>query len=161
MPWLEIAVGAAMLLGLVGTVVPVLPGLAVVWLAGLVYGLTAGFGTAGTVAFTVMTVLALLGTAAKFGLPARSGAQRGARGPAVTAAVVGALLGALILPVFGLPVGAVIGVWAAERARLGDPAEAWRTTVEIVRSLGVGILVEFTLGTVMLATWLVWLIAAD
>jgi uncharacterized protein len=159
MPWLEILVALTMLIGLVGTVVPIWPGLAVVWGAGLVYGLVAGFGTAGTVAFTIMTVLALLGTAAKFVLPARSGARQGARSATLAAAVAGALVGAVVLPALGLPLGALAGLYLAERARVGDPAEAWRNTLGVIRSLGLGILAELGLGTVMLATWVVWAIA--
>lgn len=157
-PWLELAVGAAMLLGLVGTVVPIWPGLAVAWVAGLVYGLVGGFGPLGTAAFAVMTVLALLGTAAKLGLAARSGARRGARLGTLAAAAVGAVVGAVVLPALGLPIGALVGVWVGELARVGDAGQAWRNTLGVLRSFGLGILVELGLGVVMLAVWLGWAI---
>lgn len=159
MPWLELATGAVMVLGLAGTVVPVWPGLAVVWAAGLVYGLIGGFGTVGIVSFAVMTLLAAAGTAAKMALPVRSGARRGAQLPTLAAAIVGGLVGAVLLPALGLPIGALAGVWAAELARVSDAAQAWRNTLAVLRGLGLGIVVELGVGTIMLATWLVWALA--
>lgn len=159
MPWLEVAVAAVMLVGLLGTVVPIWPGVAVVWAAGLVYGLVAGFGTAGVVAFALMTGLAVAGTVAKVLLPVRTGARRGATLRTLGAAVAGAAVGAVVLPVLGLPVGALAGVWAAELARLGDAGQAWTSTLGILRSMGLGVLVEFGVGTAMLACWVVWAVA--
>jgi uncharacterized protein YqgC (DUF456 family) len=155
-PWLEILTGAAMLLGLAGTVVPVWPGLAIVWAAGLVYGLLGGFGGLGWAVFVLMTLLALVGTVTTLALPARSGARRGARLGTLAAAIVGALVGAIVLPALGLPIGALVGVWASELARVGDAGEAWRNTLAVLRAFGVGVLTELALGAVMLAAWLVW-----
>lgn len=159
MPWLEIVVAAVMLAGLVGTVVPIWPGLAVVWVAGLFYGVVAGFGSFGAVAFGAMTALAIGGTVAKFALPARTGARQGARGATLASALLGALVGAVVFPAFGFLVGAVAGLWVAERGRLGDGHAALQSTVGIIRSLGVGILTELVLGTVMLALWVAWAVA--
>lgn len=158
MPWLEIAVGAVMVFGLVGTVVPVWPGVAVVWAAGLVYGLLAGFGAVGAVAFAAMTLLAVLGTLAQVAMPARSGARQGASVRTLAVAGAGAVIGAIVLPVLGLPIGALVGVWAAELARAGDAGLAWRNTLAVLRGMGLAILVELGVGTLMLATWLVWVL---
>lgn len=158
MPWLEIAVGAVMVVGLVGTVVPVWPGVAVVWAAGLVYGLLAGFGAVGAVAFAAMTLLAVLGTLAQVAMPARSGARQGASVRTLAVAGAGAVIGAIVLPVLGLPIGALVGVWAAELARVGDAGLAWRNTLAVLRGMGLAILVELGVGTLMLATWLVWVL---
>lgn len=152
-------VAAVMLVGLVGTVVPVMPGLAVVWGAGLVYGLVAGFGSAGTVAFAVMTLLALAGTVATYALPACGGSARGAPRSSLLAGVAGAVVGAVVIPVLGLPVGAVAGVWLAETARLGDSRAAWAATWGVIVGFGLGVIVEFTLGVVMIACWVAWVVA--
>lgn len=159
MSGLGIALTAAvMVLGLVGTVVPVWPGLGVVWAAGLVYGVVAGFGAVGAVAFTVMTVLAIAGTVATVVLPHRGGAARGAPTSSLLAGLVGAVVGVVVLPVLGLPLGALAGVWLAEMARLGDAARAWRATLGVLRGFGLGVLVELGLGTVMIACWVVWVV---
>ena len=50
-------VAIAMVMGLAGTVLPILPGLWLIWGAALVYGLVAGFGASGWVAMTLITAV--------------------------------------------------------------------------------------------------------
>jgi hypothetical protein len=59
--------GLVMAVGAVGTIVPLVPGISLVWGAGLVYGLDRGFGTIGVVAFAVMTGLAVAATSPSMG----------------------------------------------------------------------------------------------
>ncbi|HVM00890.1 MAG TPA: DUF456 domain-containing protein [Egibacteraceae bacterium] len=153
-----VLVGLVMLTGLAGTVVPVWPGLALVWAAGLVYGLIAGFGTVGRVAFAAMSVLALVGTVAKLVLPHRGGTRRGAPTTSLLAGLVGAVVGFVVIPVLGLPVGAVGGVWLAETARLRDPRAAWQVTVGVVIGFGLGALVELGVGVMMIGCWIAWVL---
>lgn len=150
-----------MLLGLVGTIVPVMPGLAVIWVAAVVYGLIAGFGTVGGVAFTAMTALALVGTVAQFALPTRGGAVRGAPTTSLLAGLAGAVTGMVVIPVLGLPIGAVAGVWLAETARLRDARAAWQVTVGVLLGFGLAALVEFSIGTVMIACWVAWVLVSS
>jgi len=153
-----ILTGLVMVLGLIGTVIPVWPGLVLVWGAGLFYGLVAGFGTAGTVAFGTMTVLAVSGTIAKFALPHRGGAARGAPTSSLLAGVAGAVVGVVVIPLLGLPIGAVAGVWLAETARLGDARRAWQVTLGVIIGFGLGVVVEFSLGVVMIGCWIAWVV---
>nr|MBA3289934.1 DUF456 domain-containing protein [Actinomycetota bacterium] len=53
---IALLVAVAMAAGLVGTLLPLLPGLPIIWVAALVYGLLTEFGTAGWVAFALITV---------------------------------------------------------------------------------------------------------
>jgi Protein of unknown function (DUF456) len=62
----------------VGTVVPLVPGLALVWGAALAYGLLEGFGTTGTAAFTLITALAVAGALAGWVVPTRVAGAAGA-----------------------------------------------------------------------------------
>ena len=52
---------AVMLTGLFGLVIPVFPGMLILWLAALGYGAVSGFGTLGTWMFGLITLLALVG----------------------------------------------------------------------------------------------------
>lgn len=160
MPWLELAVGAVMVFGLVGTVVPIWPGVVVVWAAALVYGLVDGFGPVGAASFVVITLLGVAGTVAQVVLPTRGGAKAGASLRTLGIAALGAVVGAILLPALGLPIGALVGVWLSELTQVGDAAEAWRRTLAVLRGFGFGILVEFGVGTAMIVTWLVWVLAS-
>jgi uncharacterized protein YqgC (DUF456 family) len=154
-----IAVGLAMAVGLVGTIVPVLPGLAIVWLAALVYGLAAGFGTAGTLSMVVITVLAVAGTLAGVLLPSRAAGTSGAGVASVRLGVLGAVVGFFAVPVVGIALGGALGIFVGERVRTRDTATAWRATVATLKGFGLGALAELAAGILMALTWVAWLAA--
>jgi uncharacterized protein len=153
------AVLLAMLVGLLGAVVPMMPGLVVIWGAGLVYGLIDGFGRLGTVVFAVMTVLLLVGAAASYVLPHRAGTRAGASKASIRLGILLAVVGFFVIPVIGLIVGGVAGVYLGERQRLGDGAAAWRATKQVLLGFGAGMLVEVLAGILMILAWLVWAVA--
>src|SRR4030067_1709211 len=47
--------------GLLGLIVPIFPGITIIWLAALGYGVVTGFTTLGWVLFAVITVLLIVG----------------------------------------------------------------------------------------------------
>src|SRR5687768_15535861 len=97
-------------LGLVGTVLPFFPGLPLIWGAALVYGFNAGWDTSGIIGMSVITALMVAGITAKFALPARGAAETGApRSTLLVGAVFGAI-GFFLVPIIGLPLGAVAGI---------------------------------------------------
>ena len=51
---------AFILIGLAGTVVPILPGILLIWLTVLAYAIVDGFEAIGWVAFIVVTLLAIV-----------------------------------------------------------------------------------------------------
>lgn len=157
-PVLIFGVAITMALGLVGTVIPMVPGLAVIWLAGLVYGIVSGFGGVGVGAFTVMTVLLALGTVGSYLLPHRAGVRAGAGRASLRLGIVGAVAGFFLIPVLGLPIGAVVGVLLGERQRLGDWGRAWATTRQVVLGFGLGALLEIASGLVMVLSWVAWVL---
>ena len=152
-------VAVAMAVGLAGTVVPVVPGLGLVWLAGLAYGLAEGFGTLGVVAFTVMTALAGAGTVAGVVLPRRAAGAAGAAGTSLWLGAALAVVGFFVVPVVGLPLGGALGIYAGEHLRTGDRALAWRATRATLTGFGVAALVQFAAGVGMVLAWVVWVVA--
>lgn len=155
----SLVIALLMLAGLIGTLLPLIPGLPVVWGAALVYGLVEGFGGTGTVAFIVITVLAVAGMAASIVLPHRRVAAGGAPRSSVLAGIAGAVLGFFVIPVLGLVIGAVLAVLAAEYRRTGDSAIAWRSTKTMIAGFGIGILVELAAGIGIVVVWAIWVLA--
>ena len=151
-------IAVAMAVGLVGTVVPVLPGLLLIWAAGLVYGLLAGFGTVGIVAFAVMTMLLGVGMAMGYVLPKRAGERGGAAKSSIRFGMLGAIVGFFVIPVLGLPIGGTLGVLFGEYTRLGQWPAAWATTRKVLAGFGLAVLAEFTAGVVMVASWVGWVL---
>jgi uncharacterized protein len=145
-----------MAIGLIGTVVPVLPGLLLIWATGLVYGLLAGFGGVGIAAFAVMTMLLGVGMAMSYVIPKRAGERGGAPKASLRLGIVGAVVGFFVIPVVGLPIGGALGVLLGEYSRLQDWSAAWATTRKVLGGFGLAVLAEFTAGVFMVATWAAW-----
>ncbi|MGH2819391.1 MAG: DUF456 domain-containing protein [Actinomycetota bacterium] len=151
-------VAAVMVVGLFGTIAPLVPGLPVIWTAGLVYGVLAGFGSTGAVALSAMTLLMLAGAGAKLVLPHRRASAGGAPRSTLWIGLLGGVIGFFVLPVLGLPLGAVAGVLLAEYRRTGDWSLARASTKHVIVGFGIGALVEIGAGVAMIACWAAWVV---
>jgi uncharacterized protein YqgC (DUF456 family) len=151
-PAAEVLVLLVMLVGLVGVVVPVLPGLLLVWAAGMVWAWVGG-GAGHWAVAAALTVLLVAGTVTKYVLPARSAKGSGAPRRTLVIGALGAVVGFFVIPVVGLVVGGVGGVFLAERARVGDSGAAWASTRGVLLSVGIGMLVELVAGVLMVGVW--------
>jgi uncharacterized protein YqgC (DUF456 family) len=150
-----LVVGLVMLVGLVGVLLPLLPGTALILAAGVGWAvLVVGEGTARWVVVAVMALLLAVGMVLKYALPGRSMSGRLPRRTLVLGAA-GAGAGFLLLPPVGLLLGGALGVFLAEQQRSGDRAEAWRSTVQVLKAVGLGMLAELTAGVLMVGAWLV------
>lgn len=153
----NVVVGLVMVVGLAGVVIPGLPGTLLILAAGAGWAIVADRGAGAWVVVGVMAALFVLGIVAKYVLPGRRLSGELPRSTILSGAA-GAVVGLLVLPPLGLLIGGVIGVYLAEARRVGPGAEARRSTVEILKAIGVGILAELTAGVLMIATWLVGLV---
>ena len=148
-----------MAIGAVGTVLPLVPGLGLIWLAGLVYGIDQGFGTVGVAAFGTMTALGVAATAAGYIVPQRRASGAGATRSSVWLGVAGAVVGFFAVPIVGMPLGGVLGIYAGEHLRTRDAATAWRTTRATIVGFGLAALLQFLAALVMIACWVAWVVA--
>jgi uncharacterized protein len=149
----EILVALAIAVGIVGVVVPVLPGTVLVLAAVLVWALDVGTTTAWAV-FAVAATLLVAGSVVKYLVPGR---QLKASGVPSRTLLAGALLGFVgffVVPVVGVLVGFVLGIYLAERARLGGAA-AWPSTRHALRAVGVSLLIELVAACLAAVVWAV------
>lgn len=159
LPGMVPVLAVVMAVGAVGTVVPLVPGISLVWAAGLVYGLDRGFGAVGAPAFAVMTGLALAGAVTGYVVPKRRASRAGATRATVWLGVVGAVGGFFVVPVVGLPLGGALGIFVGERLRTGDTAAAYRATRETIVGFGLATLLQLAAALSMIAVWVLWVIA--
>lgn len=152
----SLVIGVVMVIGLCGVVLPMLPGLILMWAAALVYGFAVGWSTVGVVVMVLATGVVAAGLAAGIILPQRAAAAGGASAAAQLAGLAGAIVGFFVIPVVGVLVGGLAGVYGVELARHGDRQAAWTATVATARGFGVAILVDLVLGFVLLMAWVVW-----
>jgi uncharacterized protein YqgC (DUF456 family) len=150
---LEVLVALGIAVGLVGILVPVLPGSLLVAAAILVWALDGGSATSWLVAVASLALLAA-GTVVKYLVPGRRLQRAGV--PSRTLLAGGALgvVGFFVLPVVGLPLGFLLGVYLAQWHRLGRAA-AWPATVQALKAVGLGIVIELGFGILAAATWAV------
>jgi uncharacterized protein len=149
----DLLVGLAILVGLVGVVVPVLPGLVLVLAAVVVWALERQDALGWTV-LGVVVALFVVGQAAKYLVPGRRLKDAGIPGRTTLAGVLLGVVGFFVVPVLGLPIGFVLGIYLAERVRLGSHALAWPSTGQALRAAGWSVLIELGTGLLMALTWL-------
>lgn len=154
---LEVLVALAIAVGLVGILVPVLPGSVLILGGVLVWAWQLGGATAWAV-FSVVAVILVAGGVVKYLVPNRRLKDAGV--PASTQ-WIGALVGVVgffVIPVVGLLIGFVLGVYLAEYRRVGSAA-AWPSTKHALKAVGVSILIELAAGVAATAVWVVGVVA--
>lgn len=154
----NIAVGLIILLGLVGTLVPVLPGLFLVTGAVLVWALVERTGVAWGVAAAAVGVTAI-GTFLKFAVPGRRLTASGVPGSTIWFAGALAIAGFFVIPVAGGPLGFVVGTYLAERRRVG-PEAAGRSTSDSLKAVAMAIGIELAAGLSIAGLWLAAVVLA-
>ncbi|MGW5671022.1 DUF456 domain-containing protein [Micromonospora sp. NPDC003776] len=148
----------AILAGLAGVVVPGLPALPLCWGGVLVWALFGGAGPGRWAVLAAATVVAAGGTVVKYAWPGRNLKRTGVPTSSLLAGGLLGLVGFFVVPVVGLPIGFVGGIWGAERLRLGSNQLAWPATVQALKAAGLSMLVEFLAGVVIAALWVAGLL---
>jgi len=155
---LDLVVALAILLGLVGAVVQVVPGGLVVGGAVAVWGGAVG-GLVGWTLAGVAVVLTLAAAVLKYVLTGRHLSRHRIPQRSILIGAVAGVVGFFVLPVVGLFVGFVGGIHLAELHRLRDDAAARRATVLALKAVGISILVELGAALATAGCWLAALIA--
>ena len=132
----------AIVVGVFGVLLPLLPGLILCWAAALVWAIVVGDGWVRWMVILVATLIALIGTVVKYAWPGRNLKRGGVPNRTLLLGGLLAIVGFFVIPVVGLVIGFVLGVYLGERVRLGDHAAAWPSTKHALKAAGVAILVE-------------------
>jgi uncharacterized protein len=151
--------GIVIALGIVGVAVPVLPGLLLSWLGVVLWALLSGTGHLRWVVLAIATVVAMAGAAIKYLLPGKRLKRMGVPNTALFAGGVLGLIGFFVIPVVGVLIGFVLGVYLVERVRLGA-GRAWPSTREAITAAGLAMLIEFTTSVAIAVVWIFGLLAA-
>lgn len=151
---LDVVVSLVMVVGLVGIVVPLLPGLLLIWAAVLVWAIEAQ-SSAGWAVLGVATILALLGTLLQYLLPGRRMARAGVTTSSTVAGVVLGIVGFFVIPVVGAFLGFALGIYLAERIKLGAHSAAWPSTKHALKAIALSMGIELLTGLAIITTWLI------
>jgi len=145
-----------MLAGLL--VLPLLPGLVIIWLAALGFGLVAGFGTLGWIVFAILSVLMIAGSVVDNVVMGRSAHKEGAPWWAVLLALVAAIVGTFVIPipVIGGILAALGTLFVIEWIRRKDGRKALASLKGMLIGWGWAFVIRFIIGILMIGLWLIW-----
>ncbi len=149
---------AVMLFGELSLVVlPVLPGLVIIWLAALVYGLTGHFaGTTNLLFFGGISVLMVFGSLVDNFFMSASARKTGASWTAITVAMIAGVVGSLVWPPLGGVVAALLGLFVVEFLRLKDWRQALASTRSMALGCGWAVVARFFIGMAMIGLSVAW-----
>ncbi|MFD7427808.1 DUF456 domain-containing protein [Streptomyces sp. NPDC059818] len=151
--WQLVAVGLVILLGLIGVLVPGVPGQAIVWAAVLWWALADNTPAAWGVLIGA-TALLLLNQALKPLLAPRRPRESGVPRRTLTLGGLGAIAGFFVVPVVGAIAGYVGVIYGAERLRLGSRGAGWASVRSVMRATGYSVLVELFACLLVTGAWL-------
>lgn len=152
--FLIILVSALLVLaGIVGAVVQIWPSAPFIGGGILLWAFTVNTPLAwGIFAFTAfILVIAFI---AKFVIPGKKLTQSGIPNSTLILGLVGAVVGYFIIPVVGFIVGMVAAIYIVEYLRLQSTQEAWKSTLEALKVVGLSIVIELLAALVATSAWI-------
>ncbi len=147
-----------MLLGLAGSVIPVLPGPFLIWLGVLLWAWNDGFQRIGWGVLALLALMTLLAWGGDLFLSAVVSRRAGASWKSIVGAILGGLAGSILLSeipllgtVLGAMLGAALGMWLVEYREKRDRAAATRAVKGYIGGFILAGLLEMTIALLMLA----------
>ena len=153
----QIARGIAIVMMAVGLlVIPILPGLVIIWVSALGYGIAAGFGVLGWVMFALITILMLAGSILDNLLMGAQAHKEGAPWWVVLIALVSAIIGSFVIPIVGGILAALLVLFLIQWIRLKDARKALTSMKGMMVGWGWAAVFRVIIGLVMIGLWLIW-----
>lgn len=147
-----ILVTLVMLVGLVGIVLPVLPGLALICAATLGWALW----DSSVLGWLVLAVALVLWAAAfvlQYYVPGKRLQAAGVPNWVLAVSALAGVMGFFVVPVVGLPLFFVGGVYLLQSARAGHLGRSMGSTWQAILAVGLSMLIELTAGMLIIVTW--------
>jgi uncharacterized protein YqgC (DUF456 family) len=139
-------------------VIPILPGLMIIWATALGYGIVAGFGRSGWVIFTLITVLMLAGSILDNVLMGTKAHKAGAPWWVVLLSLVSAIVGSVVIPIpiIGGVLAALMVLFLIEWIRLKDHRKAFQSMKGMVIGCTWAVVFRVIIGLAMIGLWIFW-----
>lgn len=148
---------ALILTGLVGIVVPVLPGTLAVAVGLILWAGYAGDLMTWTMAGIGLLVLTI-GQVAMYLIAGKRMKRDGVRNRSLLCGAVGAIIGMITIPVVGVLVGFVGGVFVAEWLTHRNWQPTWKATVAALKAAGLSMLIELGAASAAIAPMSIYVI---
>ena len=145
---------AFIVLGIIGIIIPMIPGILLIWLAVLTYVWTNGMETIGWANFIIITLIALVTGTSDFWMSLMGAKRGGASGRSFLFGAVGAIIGSFIFPLLGTIIGYAVGILLGEYQKRGDWNQALKASMGGVAGWGVATAVQLGGGLLILGIFI-------
>jgi len=149
----QILVGLAILVGLFGIVVPILPGTILIFAAILLWAIFTG-GVTAWVVFAIGAVALVVTGVVKYTWPGKRIRQAGVPTRSLVVGGLVGIVGFFVVPVVGVPAGFVLGIYGAEHVRVGAD-RAWPSTRSALEAVALSVGIELVAAGVATWAWIV------
>lgn len=157
---LEIFTLFALIVGLLGLVVPIFPGLVIMWLGTLIYALlqnaAGNMTTWKWVIFGIITLLMIVGSIADNIIIARKMRDKYVPWSSILFAFTASLVASIFFTALIGLAAAPVGLYLAESRRLKNNDAAIESTKAYMIGWGWAFGARFLIGLVMIAFWMIW-----
>ncbi|MHA6483092.1 DUF456 domain-containing protein [Paenibacillus sp. strain BS8-2] len=144
--------------GMIGTVYPILPGVLAVYAAFFVYGWFFTFGDFDWIFWTIQTLIVVVLFVADYAVGAWGVKRFGGTRASVIGSTIGIIVGPFVIPAFGLIIGpfagAVIGELMAGKSFEQSIKAGWGALVGLFTSVVVKVILQL----VMIILFVLWLV---
>ncbi|MBN1579889.1 MAG: DUF456 domain-containing protein [Anaerolineae bacterium] len=146
-----------LVVGLLGVLLPLIPGTGFMWIVILIYAILERFQTIDVFSFIVLTLLGLGGATADIWMSQLGAQVVGASFWSTVWSLVGSLVGGVVGLVFlgvgafpGMLIGSIAGMLFNEYRERGTWREAWQATLGFVVGFTLSSVVQLVIGGLML-----------
>lgn len=147
-----------MIIGMIGILVPILPGTLLIWLTVLAFAIVEGFQAIDAVTFTFITLIALITGTADLWLSLLGSKKGGASWQAMLVGIFGSIVGFFLLgsllPVIGNLIGGIVGysagVLVGQYVKYREWGIAFKATVGGIVGWGIATIMQLVGGLLMM-----------
>lgn len=143
-----------MVVGLIGIILPIIPGTVIIFVAALIYALIEGFQAIGWPTLVLLGLLTAVATTADIWASSVGAKVGGASGWSVLVGLIGGLVGFFLFTLPGAIIGAVLGVLLTEIVRVGDWRQAFKAGGGWVLGWVMATVVQLAIGLIMVAIFI-------
>jgi uncharacterized protein YqgC (DUF456 family) len=157
MTLVDVVVAILMVAGVIGAIVPYLPGAPLILAGALLYAIATDFMPIGAGRLAILAAVGVLAWALEHVAGVVGARSAGGGRAAVVGAMVGMVLGVMVAPV-GLLLGPIVGAIAGELLAGRAPGPSVRSGIGAALGVLTGVVAHFVLALVMVAlfVWWVW-----
>lgn len=151
------AIAAFIIFGIIGTIIPIIPGTLLIWMGVAVYAWHIDFAVFGWGSFLLISLIALVTGTADLWLPLLGAKEGGASKRALLLGMVGAIAGTFLIPipVVGTVAGYVLGLLLGEYQKHGDWELAKKAGLSGLAGWGLATAVQFGGGVLILIIFVI------